>query len=43
MSIKNLQLWINKYFRSINEQKEIEVVMYVSRNWNKYKWNLLSI
>ena len=24
---KNLQLWINRYFRSINKQKEIEVVI----------------
>ena len=29
MSIKNLQLWINRYFKSINKQKEIEVVIII--------------
>ena len=27
MSIKKLQLWINRYLMSINKQKEIEVVI----------------
>ena len=29
MSITNLQLWIDRYFRSRYKQKEIETIIYI--------------
>ena len=31
MSITNLQLWIDRYFRSIYKQKEIETIINIKR------------
>ena len=31
MSIANLQLWIDRYFRSIYKQKEIEIIINIKR------------
>ena len=32
MSITNLQLWIDRYFRSIYKQKEIETVINIKKS-----------